>query len=233
VFTGLIETVGRVTGRRPAADGLRLEVQAARELQQLQLGESIAVDGVCLTVTEHRDDRRFSVDVSSESVSHSIIGGYSVGARVNLERALRLSDRLGGHLVSGHVDGTGSLRSRRAAGDSTRLEFAWKPQFCGLLVPKGSVAVNGVSLTINELHHDGFGVNVIPHTSVETNLDALTVGEQVNLELDMLVKIVQRLIGAPGAAEASTQKGDISLDLLARSGFIRAPSGTRGGKGRS
>jgi riboflavin synthase len=232
VFTGLIETVGRVTGRRPARDGLRLEVRADRELRQLQLGESIAVDGVCLTVTEHHDDRRFSVDVSSESVSHSIVGGYSVGTRVNLERALRLSDRLGGHLVSGHVDGTGTLRSRRAAGESTRFEFAWDPGSCALLVPKGSVAVNGVSLTLNELHADGFGVNVIPHTSVETNLDTLAVGDPVNLELDMLVKIVQRLMGAPTDAPATAEKGDISLDLLARSGFIKAPSGTRGGRGR-
>ena len=232
MFTGLIETVGRVTGRRPARDGLRLEVRAERELPQLQLGESIAVDGVCLTVTEHHDDRRFGVDVSSESVDHSIVGGYSVGARVNLERALRLSDRLGGHLVSGHVDGTGTLRSRRVAGESTRLEFAWTPESCALLVPKGSVAVNGVSLTINELRDDGFGVNVIPHTSVETNLDTLAVGDAVNLELDMLVKIVQRLMGAPAAAPATAQKGDISLDLLARSGFIKAPSGTRGGRTR-
>ena len=233
MFTGLIETLGRVAGKRPARDGLVLDVQADRPLENLRLGESIAVDGVCLTVTTHRDDRRFTVDVSSESVSHSVIDGYAVGRAVNLERALRLSDRLGGHLVSGHVDGTGTLRARRSAGESTRLDFTWKPELCALLVPKGSVAVNGVSLTINELDHDGFGVNVIPHTSVETNLDTLAVGDAVNLELDMLVKIVQRLMGAPELVAMPDQKGDISLDLLARSGFIKAPSGTRGGRGRS
>ena len=232
MFTGLIETMGRVTGRRPARDGLRLEVLADRVLDQLALGESIAVDGVCLTVHEHHDDRRFWVDVSSESVSHSTAGGYAVGTRVNLERALRLGDRVGGHLVSGHVDGTGTLRSRRAAGESTRLEFAWKPRFCALLVPRGSVAVNGVSLTINELREDGFGVNVIPHTSVETNLDQLALGDPVNLELDMLVKMVQRLLGGTSPATPVPEKADISLDLLARSGFIKAPSGTRGGRGR-
>jgi len=193
---------------------------------------------VCLTVVTHAHDRRFEVDVSSESVTHSIVGGYAVGGRVNLERALQLGDRLGGHLVSGHVDGQGTLTARRAAGGSTRLSFGLDRSLCSQLVPKGSVAINGVSLTINELSSDSFGVNMIPHTAGETNLVDLRVGEQVNIELDMLVKMVGRLLSAwreSGAAPTSQPdpaKSDISLEMLARSGFIGTPSGGRGGGGR-
>jgi len=228
MFTGMIETVGRVAGVRPAADGLRLEIHADRTLEALTLGESIAVDGVCLTVVQHPDDRRFSVDVSSESVDRTTIGKLGVGDRVNLERALRLGDRLGGHLVSGHVDARGRLAARTPAGESLRLRFEVPAEVAGFLVPKGSVAVNGVSLTINELDGVGFAVNVIPHTSAETNLEGLAVGAGVNIEVDMLAKMVHRMLGAYRVEDRSA--GDISLDLLARSGFMGTPSGRGGGR---
>jgi len=212
---------------------MRLEIESTRVLDGLQLGESIAVDGVCLTVVDHRDDRRFAVDVSSESIEVSTLGSCAVGQRVNLERALRLGDRLGGHLVSGHVDGPGSLVSRLPAGDSIRLSFGAPGDICAFLVPKGSVAINGVSLTINRLHADGFEVNVIPHTLAETNLGELDLGGRVNLEVDLLAKMVQRLLGAYLPDGTPSQSEDISLDLLARSGFIRTPAGGSGGRGRS
>jgi riboflavin synthase len=238
MFTGLIECVGRIAAMRPATDGLRLAIESDRPLAGLALGESIAVDGVCLTVVTHAHDRRFEVDVSSESVAHSIVGGYRVGSQINLERALQLGDRLGGHLVSGHVDGQGALAQRHAVGASTRLTFTLDPRLCSQLVPRGSVAINGVSLTIIELAADSFGVNVIPHTAVETNLVDLAVGAPVNIELDMLVKMVSRLLSAwrdgasPGNSQPEPAKKDISLEMLARSGFIGTPSGGRGGGGR-
>ena len=228
MFTGLIETTGRVTGLRPAADGLRLEIRGDRALEALTLGESIAVDGVCLTVVDHRDDLCFAVDVSSESVERTTIGQLGVGDRVNLERALRLGDRLGGHLVSGHVDGRGKLAARKPAGGSLRFRFDVPADLAGFLVPGGSVAVNGVSLTINQLDATGFSVNVIPHTSAETNLQQLAVGAEVNVEVDMLAKMVHRMLGA--YREPDRSDGDISLDLLARSGFMRTPSGRGGGR---
>ena len=233
MFTGLIESTGRVAGKQPAADGVRLEIESTRALEALQLGESIAVDGVCLTVVSHRDDRHFAVDVSSESVRSSTLGEFSAGRRVNLERALRLGDRLGGHLVSGHVDGKGTLISRRRVGESVRLRFAAPPVILAYLVPKGSVTVNGVSLTINALDPEHFDVNVIPHTLAETSLEDPSIGAAVNIEVDMLAKMVQRLLGAYQPPDPSSQPNDISLDLLGRSGFIRTPSGGSGGRGRS
>ncbi len=232
MFTGLIEAVGRVAEVRPAAGGRVLAITCERPLAHLALGESIAVDGVCLTVTEHRQDRRFHVDVSAESMARSTLGSLRVGQRVNLERALALGDRLGGHLVSGHVDGRGALAARRADGTSLRMTFHADPALCRMLVPKGSVAVQGVSLTINEIGVDTFGINLVPHSQSETTLPDLQVGDEVNLELDMLVKIVQRLLEPRRTEGGDAGAGDISLDLLARSGFIGAPSGRRGGGGR-
>jgi riboflavin synthase len=232
VFTGLIEAVGRVAEVRPAGGGRVLAIACERPLPDLRLGESIAVDGVCLTVTAQQHDRRFQVDVSAESVERSILGSLQVGARVNLERALALGDRLGGHLVSGHVDGRGTLAARAADGTSLRLTFGAASDLCRLLVPKGSVSVQGVSLTINELSEESFGINLVPHSQAETTLPDLAVGDEVNLELDMLVKMVQRLLAPYRDGEGAGKKPDISLDLLARSGFIGAPSGRRGGGGR-
>ena len=232
MFTGLIEAVGRVAEVRPATGGLVLAVDCARPLPQLTLGESIAVDGVCLTVTSHQRDRRFEVDVSAETVDCSTLGSLQVGQKVNLERALQLGGRLGGHLVSGHVDGRGTLAARRADGSSLRLTFQADPALCAMLVPKGSVAVCGVSLTVNELDAESFGINLVPHSQAETTLPDLAVGAAVNLELDMLVKMVQRLLAPYRDGPQPAAKSDISLDLLARSGFIGSPSGRRGGGGR-
>jgi len=233
VFTGLIESTGRVTASRPSGGGLRLGIESRRPLETLQLGESIAVDGVCLTVTTFSGDRHFEVDVSAESVERSTLGAKGVGATVNLERALRLGDRLGGHLVSGHVDGRGTLAERSEQGSSVRLRVDLEPSLCALMVPKGSVALDGVSLTINELGEDHLSVNVIPHTGVETTLLSRSAGDRLNVEVDQLAKMVRRMLVPYRGEAADTPRDDISLDLLARSGFIKTPSGGRGGAGRS
>ncbi len=233
MFTGLIEAVGRIATHRPSGGGLRLAIESERPLDALQLGESIAVDGVCLTVVSFAGQRSFEVDVSSESVEKSTLGGKGVGARVNLERALRLGDRLGGHLVSGHVDGRGQLLEREADGSSVRLVVGLARELCAMMIPKGSIAIDGVSLTINELADDRLTVNVIPHTGVETTLLERAVGEALNIEVDQLAKMVRRML-APYRGESPVEApDDISLDLLARSGFIKAPSRGRGGAGRS
>lgn len=232
MFTGLIEAIGRVAEVRPAGGGRVLAITCERPLPDLRLGESIAVDGVCLTVTAHQHGRRFEVDVSAESVDRSTLGSLQVGQPVNLERALALSDRLGGHLVSGHVDGRGTLAARVADGTSLRMTFRANPALCRMLVPKGSVGVQGVSLTINELADDGFGINLVPHSQAETTLPDLAVGDEVNLEIDMLVKMVQRLLEPYREGAGEKKRQDISLDLLARSGFMGSPSGRRRGGGR-
>jgi len=233
VFTGLIEAVGRIVAVRPMGGGSRLAVESDTRLESIQMGESIAVDGVCLTVVKHERDRRFEVDVSAESLAISTLGAARPGTRVNLERALQLGDRLGGHLVSGHVDSEGKLASRTQVDRSWKLEFELDPGACRLLVPKGSVAINGVSLTINGLGEDRFDVNVIPHTGVETNLLGLQVGDKVNIEVDMLSKMVQRQLAPYRGEEGVQTKSDISLDLLGRSGFIKPPLRGRGGGNRS
>lgn len=233
MFTGLIESIGRVTASRPSGGGLRLGLESERPLEALQLGESIAVDGVCLTVATFSGDRHFEVDVSGESVERSTLGSLAVGSRVNLERALRLGDRLGGHLVSGHVDGRGTLAERAEVGSSVRLRIDLDPALCALMVPKGSVALDGVSLTINELGEDHLVVNVIPHTGVETTLLTRGVGDRLNVEVDQLAKMVRRMLAPYRGEPVDGGRDDISLDLLARSGFIKTPSRGRGGAGRS
>ena len=232
MFTGLIESIGRVASSRSLGGGLRLAIESEGALESLQLGESIAVDGVCLTLITYAGDRRFEVDVSGESVERSTLGALRPGSRVNLERALQLGGRLGGHLVSGHIDGRGTLVERVEAGSSWRLTFTTDPSLCALMVPKGSVAIDGVSLTLNELTSDRLTVNVIPHTGIETTLLSRTVGEAVNIEVDQLAKLVRRMLAPYLESDPSQPSGDISLDLLARSGFIKTPSGGSGGAGR-
>jgi riboflavin synthase len=151
---------------------------------------------------------------------------------VNLERALQLGGRLGGHLVSGHIDGRGTLVERIEVGTSWRLTFTTGPSLCALMVPKGSVAIDGVSLTLNDLAGDRLTVNVIPHTRAQTTLLSRTVGEAVNVEVDQLAKLVRRMLAPYLESDPSQPPGDISLDLLARSGFIKTPSGGPGGAGR-
>jgi len=184
---------GRVERRAPRGAGVRLTIATVRPLPRLALGESIAVSGACLTVTA-RQRRRFAVDVSPETLRRTTIGALAPGARVNLERALRMGDRLGGHLVQGHVDGTGRLEEIRPDGEWVLYRFSAPRTVAPYLVEKGSIAVEGVSLTIFHCRGSRFTVALIPHTLTHTTLGDRHPGDKVNLEADVMLKHVEALL---------------------------------------
>jgi riboflavin synthase len=197
MFTGLVAGTGVLAERALGArgPGARLIVHARLEGEALALGESITVDGVCLSVTEALPEG-FAVDATSETLDRTTLGALALGARVNLERALRAADRLGGHIVTGHVDGVGHLDARTEVGDALALTFALPPGLARFVAEKGSVALNGVSMTVNRVDQARFDVMVIPITRRETNLGALAPGEPVNVEVDLVARYVARLLGA-------------------------------------
>jgi len=215
MFTGIVEDAGVIRAMERSGPLVRLVVETRLDLADTKLGDSIAVDGVCLTVTA-MDGPRVSFDVGPESLRVTSLSRATVGAKVHLERALRLSDRLGGHLVQGHVDGTGRVRARRAEGDTLKLDLDVSPEVLRLCIPKGSICIDGVSLTINELWDDGLSVWLIPHTLERTELGERRVGEPVNLENDVVGKYVERLLHGEGSGQAG---GGVTWDLLERSGF--------------
>lgn len=192
MFTGIVQALGRVAALDGNALGARLRIDAGGlDMGDVALGDSIAVDGCCLTVVEF-DANGFAADVSRETFDCT--AGFAAGARVNLEKALRAGDRLGGHLVTGHVDGVGDIVSIAADGDSQRFEFRMPPELAKYVARKGSVTVNGVSLTVNATGPDRFHVNLIPHTLTVTNLGALRAGDRVNLEVDLIARYVERML---------------------------------------
>jgi riboflavin synthase len=195
VFTGIIETVGRVERLTPLDGGARLSVATPRPLAKLSIGESIAVNGACMTVTR-KAPRRFTVEISPESLRRTTLGTLTRGSSVNLERALRASDRLGGHIVQGHVDAMGTLQSIRPDGEWVLYRFRTPASVRRYLVEKGSIAVDGVSLTIFACRGSAFTVALIPHTLEVTTLGMRTPGDRVNLEADILMKHVEALLPA-------------------------------------
>lgn len=193
MFTGLVEALGEVQAVQPREAGLRLSVRHPALAAELTLGESVAVDGVCLSVIEVGSDR-FSFDVGPETLVRTTLGELRPGYVVNLERALRLGDRLGGHWVQGHVDGVGRIAAKETRGEWQMVWFETPPLLTRQMVIKGSVAVDGVSLTIVDLYRDRFSVMLIPHTLQQTTLGRKQTGDRVNLETDILAKYVQRLL---------------------------------------
>ncbi len=193
MFTGIISAVGRVRGVEPIADGrdMRLVIGQAWD-EPPALGASIACSGCCLTAVALGPDW-FAVDASAETLAHTVLGGWRPGTRVNLERALRMGDELGGHIVSGHVDGVGEIVSRVAENASTRFRIRVPAALARFIAPKGSVALNGISLTVNEVAGDVFGVNIIPHTFENTDLADWEPGSAINVEIDTLARYVARL----------------------------------------
>jgi len=191
MFTGLVEALGTLGARSPRGPGARLEVRCT--LERLALGESISVNGCCLTVDAITADG-FEADASQETLAKTTLGGLPIGARLNLERALTLDKRLGGHLVSGHVDGVGALVSRSPLGEAQRLVFRAPRELMRFIAPKGSIAVDGTSLTVNEIEADTFSVAIIPRTQKETRMHDVGPGSPVNLEIDLVARYVQRLL---------------------------------------
>jgi riboflavin synthase len=195
MFTGLITGIGAVRAVTPIGDGrdARFEIATPAHWpdRPITLGASIACSGCCLTVIAHGEGY-FAVEVSAETLAHTTLVNWKPGSKINLEASLRLGDELGGHLVSGHVDGIAVIRSSTPENGSTRWVFVLPLALAPFVAPKGSIAVNGVSLTVNEVHGQEFGVNIIPHTAEHTNFATLHVGEAVNIEIDMLARYVAR-----------------------------------------
>ncbi len=205
MFTGIITDIGRIERLEDRGD-LRARIACRYPADGIDIGASIACDGICLTVVDRGPGDAgawFDVDLSAETVARTNVGGgrtaWAVGGRLNLERALRLGDELGGHIVQGHVDGVAEVIAVAAEGDSTRVRFRVPEELARFIAPKGSVALNGTSLTVNEVSGREFGVNMIPHTKAVTTWSDVRVGDRVNLEIDTLARYVARLAEADAA----------------------------------
>lgn len=216
MFTGIVEELGIVRALRLLPESGQLTLEGKKVLTGTQIGDSIAVNGVCLTVI-HLSDREFTVDVMSETLAKTNLADLKNGSPVNLERALQLQTRLGGHLVSGHVDGVGNIRRIVPRGIAQVYEINAPPELLSFMLPKGSIAIDGISLTVIDVEADHFTVSLIPHTSKETTLGLKSIGASVNLETDLIGKYVARFMGLN---TTSNKKEDLSLGFLAEHGFI-------------
>lgn len=219
MFTGIIEGLGTISSVRPTGQGSRLAVEAGFDLTATKIGDSIAVNGACLTVVTLAG-RRFEADVSPETLEKTTFGWVKIGERVNLERALLLSNRVDGHLVSGHVDATGVISGREAVGNATLVTVEVPPDVARYIIPKGSVAVDGISLTVNQCDERSFNVSIIPHTGLVTTIGFKKTGERVNIETDMIGKYVERFLRADKTDEKDPAGKGVDMELLARSGFL-------------
>lgn len=216
IFTGLIMEVGRCRRVERRADGAYFVFEAHKVLDGTRIGDSIAINGIDLTVTAMGADS-FTADASLETLGRTTLGGLRSGSRVNLERALGVGERLGGHMVQGHVDGTGELRSTVREGNAYRMRFRFPRELGRYIAMKGSISVDGISLTVAGLGDDWFEVAVIPHTWRETTLAELASGDRVNLEVDVLAKYVECLLQHTDRAAAAPSK--LTLDYLKDQGY--------------
>ena len=221
MFTGIIEGLGTISAIRPSGQGSRFSITSDFELEGTRVGDSIAVNGACLTAVTLAG-KRFAVDVSPETLKRSVLGQAKIGERVNLERALRLSDRIDGHLVSGHVDGIGMMQARRSLANAIVITYRVDPSLARYMIEKGSVAVDGTSLTINRCDKTSFEVSIIPYTASLTTVGLKKVGDTVNIETDMIGKYVERFVNHRGSADRQDlqSEGAVDMSLLAKSGFI-------------
>ncbi len=218
MFTGIIQAVGHIAAVRPQGADMSVRIASGQlELSDVQLGDSIAVNGVCLTVSELHADG-FSADVSAETLRHTGFAALGPGSAVNLEKALTLATRLGGHLVSGHVDGVGELVERRDEGRSVLLRIQAPKALARYIAQKGSITVDGVSLTVNAVDGAIFSLNIVPHTLAETTLYDCHAGQRFNLEVDLIARYLERLL--QGEAAASGSADGISEAFLAKHGFM-------------
>ena len=218
MFTGIIQAVGEIAVLTAKGGDMRLRVRTGTlDLGDVQLGDSIAVSGVCLTAVDLPGDG-FWADVSGETLAHTVLGDLQVGTRVNLEKALTPTTRLGGHLVSGHVDGVGEVVERKRDARSERFRLRAPKELARYIAHKGSICVDGVSLTVNAVEGAVFDLNIVPHTLAETTLDEYRPGRKVNLEVDLIARYLERLLLGDAAAEGGQ---GITLDFLRAHGFAR------------
>jgi riboflavin synthase len=220
MFTGIIEGLGMVQSVVRKGGGVSMGIRADFALSNVGLGDSIAVSGACLTVV-HVQDTTFKVDVAPETLTKTTLGQAKVGYKVNLERALLLGDRLSGHLVTGHVDGIATVKARRPAGNATVFAIGVSGELSRYVVQKGSVALDGISLTVNMCHKDQFEVSIIPHTAKLTTMGFKKVGDMVNVETDMIGKYVERFV-QPLAEGTQEVENRVSMDetVLKKAGFM-------------
>lgn len=218
MFTGIIEAVGHIAAIQPQGADMRLRVHTGKmDLSQVKLGDSIAVSGVCLTAVELPGDG-FWADVSTETLKRTILGELATGSPVNLEQALTPNHRLGGHLVSGHVDGLGQIIEMRQQARSWQLQIQAPVELARYIAVKGSICIDGISLTVNTVDAAQFSVNIVPHTHQETTIADYQTGRQVNLEVDIIARYLERLL--LGRDAASPTHTGISAELLRERGFI-------------
>lgn len=220
MFTGIIEGLGRISQAMRSNQGMRLTVDADFDLVETKIGDSVAVNGACLTVVK-LSGRRFQVDVSPETLEKTTFKSARVGERVNLERALKLSDRIDGHLVSGHIDGIGTIKGKENLGNAVIVTVETPPVLSYYMIQKGSVAVDGISLTINNCDDGGFDVSIIPHTAMITTIGFKDTGDKVNIETDLIGKYVERFVSKKKPEEKHGQsKSAIDKDFLLKTGFL-------------
>ena len=221
MFTGIIEGLGSISGITSSGSGRRLAVESDFQLEQTRIGDSISVSGACLTVVK-LDPKRFEVDVSPETLGKTTFANAKIGDRVNLERAMRLSDRIDGHLVSGHIDGTGLIRYREEVANAIIVKIGVSADLTRYMIPKGSVAVDGISLTINSVEKEEFAVSVIPHTANITTIGIKPIKAAVNIETDMIGKYVECFLRGEASPQNknAAEKSGIDKDFLAKTGFI-------------
>lgn len=218
MFTGLVEGIGSVRAVILSGQDMGLTISPQFDMSDTRVGDSISVNGVCLTVTDLSGEG-FSVDVSRETLSRSTLGYLKRGEKVNLERALRLNDRLGGHMVLGHVDGMGRILKKEQKDRSWVFRISLESRLSRYLVEKGSVAVDGVSLTVNQCDRNGFEVNIIPQTGKETTILSKRVGDPVNIETDLIGKYVEKFLQGNGFRERKGDQSPISEEMLRDHGF--------------
>ena len=221
MFTGIIEGLGTLSGIRPAGQGKRLTIDADYTLDQTQIGDSIAVNGACLTVVKV-NLKRFEVDLSPETLEVSTFEGAKLGDRLNLERAMRLSDRIDGHLVLGHVDGIGVIKERKKVANAVMVTIGVPEALARYMIHKGSIAIDGISLTINACEPRRITVSIIPHTAEKTTIGMKQNGDPVNLETDMIGKYVERFTqaGSVDSSKKTNASSGIDMEYLAKSGFL-------------
>ncbi len=219
MFTGIIEAVGTIAALEPKGSDMRVSINSGKlDLSDVALGDSIAVNGICLTAVSLSGDG-FSADVSGETLTHTAFSGLRVGSRVNLEKALMPTTRLGGHLVSGHVDGVGEVLERRQDGRSIRFRIKAPNELARYIARKGSITVDGISLTVNEVDGAIFMLNIVPHTLLETTMNDFVVGQLINLEVDLIARYLERLV--LGEQAAQSEGTGISEAFLAEHGFLK------------